>query len=140
MKAISTPHAPGAIGPYSQAISAGGFVFLSGQIPLNPKSGVMIRDEEGFQDRAKANPGGQVALETEQVMRNLQAVLEAAGLSFKNVVRSTIFLSDLSHFAVVNEIYAKHFTEGPPPARATVQVAALPRASLVEIDMIAHAG
>ncbi len=121
---ISTPNAPGAIGPYSQAIKAGGMVFLSGQIPLDPATGQMVE--------------GDVAAQTERVMKNLSAVLEAAGCSFDDVVRTTIFLTNLGDFQVVNEIYGRHFTSNPP-ARATVQVAALPRGSKVEIDAIAIA-
>ena len=121
-QAITTKSAPGAIGPYSQAIKAGGFVFLSGQIPLDPSTGQMVEGD------AKA--------QTEQVMKNLLAVLEAAGCSFDDVVRSTIFLTNLGDFQAVNEVYGKNFTTAPP-ARATVQVAALPRGAKVEIDMIA---
>jgi 2-iminobutanoate/2-iminopropanoate deaminase len=119
---ISTKHAPGAIGPYSQAIRAGGFVFLSGQIPLDPATGQVNQ--------------GDIAAQTEQVMKNLGAVLEAAGCSFDSVVRTTIFLTNLADFQVVNETYGKYFKEAPP-ARATVQVAALPRGVNVEIDAIA---
>jgi 2-iminobutanoate/2-iminopropanoate deaminase len=119
---ISTTHAPGAIGPYSQAIKAGGLVFLSGQIPLDPATGQMVT--------------GDVAAQTERVMRNLSAVLEAAGCTFDDVVRTTIFLTNLGDFQVVNETYGRYF-QAVPPARATVQVAALPRGSNVEIDAIA---
>jgi 2-iminobutanoate/2-iminopropanoate deaminase len=121
-QAITTTNAPGAIGPYSQAIKANGFVFLSGQIPLDPASGQMVE--------------GDARAQTEQVMTNLRAVLEASGCTFDDVVRSTIFLTSLGDFQAVNEVYAKHFTAAPP-ARATVQVAALPRGAKVEIDMIA---
>jgi 2-iminobutanoate/2-iminopropanoate deaminase len=115
--AIQTAEAPAAIGPYSQAVSAGNMVFLSGQIPLDPKT-------------------GQIKLETERVLDNLKAVLAAADLTFDNVVRTTIFLTDLNDFAVVNETYGKRFTK-VFPARATVQVAALPKGVRVEIDAIA---
>jgi 2-iminobutanoate/2-iminopropanoate deaminase len=121
-QAITTTNAPGAIGPYSQAIKANGLVFLSGQIPLDPASGQMVE--------------GDAKTQTEQVMKNLRAVLEASGCTFDDVVRSTIFLTSLGDFQAVNEVYAKHFTAAPP-ARATVQVAALPRGAKVEIDMIA---
>ena len=121
---ISTPHAPGAIGPYSQAIKAGGMVFLSGQIPLDPATGQIVE--------------GDVAAQTERVMKNLGAVLEAAECSFDDVVRTTIFFTNLGDFQVVNEAYGRYFTAAPP-ARATVQVAALPRGSKVEIDAIAIA-
>ncbi len=120
--AIHTDSAPKAIGPYSQAIRFGELVFLSGQIGLDPASGQLVS-------------GGTVA-ETEQVMRNLGAVLAAAGLGFGDVVRTTIYLTDLADFATVNEIYGRAFT-APCPARATVGVAALPRGARVEIDAIA---
>jgi 2-iminobutanoate/2-iminopropanoate deaminase len=121
-KIVSTTHAPGAIGPYSQAIESGGFVFLSGQIPLDPATGKMVE--------------GGIADQTERVMKNLAAVLEAAGCTFADVVKTTIFLTDLGDFQAVNEVYGKSFSSAPP-ARATVQVAALPRGSRVEIDAIA---
>jgi 2-iminobutanoate/2-iminopropanoate deaminase len=122
--AIQTKNAPAAIGPYSQAIRAGSMVFLSGQIPLDPATGTLV--------------SGTVAEETERVMENLKGVLEAAELSFENVVRTTIFLTDMADFQAVNEVYGKRFP-GIPPARATVQVAALPRGVRVEIDAIAIA-
>ena len=122
---IATQEAPKAIGPYSQAVRVGELVFLSGQIPLDPATGQVVE--------------GDAAVQTRQVMENLGAVLRAAGVSFSEVVRSTIYLVDLGQFARVNEVYGSYFpTE--PPARATVQVAALPRGASVEIDMIAHAG
>jgi 2-iminobutanoate/2-iminopropanoate deaminase len=122
VQAIATQKAPAAIGPYSQAIRASGFVFLSGQIPLDPSTGQMV--EGGIEE------------ETERVLDNLGAVLGAAGLSFDHVVKTTIYLVDLAHFQAVNEMYAKRFLR-TPPARATVQVAALPRGARVEIDAIA---
>jgi 2-iminobutanoate/2-iminopropanoate deaminase len=119
---ISTDHAPGAIGPYSQAIQAEGkFLFLSGQIPLTP-TGELITGDIGEQ--------------TAQVMSNLQAVLEAAGLTFANVVKTTVLLSSMDHFVTVNAIYGSHFTENPP-ARATYAVAGLPRGVDIEIEAIA---
>lgn len=124
-ESITTPHAPAAIGPYTQAIRAGGLVYLSGQIPLDPKTGQLVQ--------------GDVRVQTEQVMKNLEAVLSAAGTSFAKVVRATIFLADLSDFATVNEIYGRRFEGVAPPSRSTVQVAALPRGAKVEIDMIALA-
>jgi 2-iminobutanoate/2-iminopropanoate deaminase len=124
MQAISTPFAPAAIGPYSQAVVAGGFIFLSGQIPLDPKTGELVT--------------GDIRLETERVLDNLQAVLIAANASFDQIVRTTIFLTNLGDFQVVNEIYGARF-KGTPPARATVQVSALPRGCRVEIDAIAVA-
>jgi 2-iminobutanoate/2-iminopropanoate deaminase len=122
---ITTDDAPKAIGPYSQAVRVGTLVFLSGQIPLDPKTGEVVL--------------GDVADQTRRVMDNLAAVLRAAGVSLSEVVRSTIYLTNLADFTKVNEVYGSYFpTE--PPARATVQVAALPRGASVEIDMIAHAG
>ena len=122
MKAITTTSAPAAIGPYSQAVRVSNFVFLSGQIPLDPSTGKMV--------------SGGIAEETTRVMANLGAVLAAAGFTFANVVKTTIYLTDLADFQVVNDTYAKAFT-GTPPARATVQVSALPRGASVEIDAIA---
>jgi 2-iminobutanoate/2-iminopropanoate deaminase len=119
---IHTDSAPKAIGPYSQAIRAGGLVFLSGQIPLDPATGKLVE--------------GDVAVQAERVMENLAAVLAGAGLGFAQVVKTTIYLSDLSDFATVNEIYGRRFAEAPP-ARSTVQVAGLPRGARVEIDLIA---
>jgi 2-iminobutanoate/2-iminopropanoate deaminase len=121
---ISSSWAPAAIGPYSQAIRAGGMVFLSGQVALDPASGEMV----GV---------GDVRAQTEQVMKNLAAVLEAAGVGFASVVKATIFVTDLADFTTVNEAYARRFEGMAPPARATVQVAALPRGAKVEIEMIA---
>lgn len=122
---LSTPHAPAAIGPYSQAVEAGGMVFLSGQIPLDPTTGAMVE--------------GDVAAQAERVMQNLEAVLAAAGLTFAHVVRCTIYLTNLGDFATVNEVYGQRFP-ADPPARATVQVAALPKGAQVEIDAIAVCG
>lgn len=122
---LSTSHAPAAIGPYSQAVEAGGMVFLSGQIPLDPTTGAMVE--------------GDVAAQAERVMQNLEAVLAAAGLTFAHVVRCTIYLTNLGDFATVNEVYGKRFP-AEPPARATVQVAALPKGAQVEIDAIAVRG
>lgn len=123
MKRIfSSPGAPAAIGPYSQAVEAGGMVFLSGQIPLHPATGEMVE--------------GDVVAQAERVLLNLEAVLGAAGLGFGHVVRTTIYLTNLADFARVNEVYARRFPS-EPPARVTVQVAALPRGAQVEIDAIA---
>jgi 2-iminobutanoate/2-iminopropanoate deaminase len=122
-KAVSTTRAPQAIGPYSQAIRAGDLLFVSGQIPLDPSSGTVV--------------SGDVAAQTHRVMQNVQAVLEAAGASLDAVVKTTIYLVDLGDFAVVNEVYGGYFT-APAPARATVQVARLPREVRVEIDAIAR--
>jgi 2-iminobutanoate/2-iminopropanoate deaminase len=122
---IATPHAPAAIGPYSQAVvaEAARLVFCSGQIALDPANGVLV-GEHDIQDQ------------TRQIIENLRAVLEAAGSSLSRVVRTTIFLTDLGDFAAVNEVYASYFAEDRP-ARATVQVAALPRGARIEIDAIA---
>jgi len=122
MQSIATKSAPIAIGPYSQAVRSAGFVFLSGQIALDPGTGEMIV--------------GDVRAEAERVMENLSAVLKAAGLSFDHVAKTTIYLVDLVDFAAVNEVYGKRFGHSLP-ARATVQVAALPRGARVEIDAIA---
>jgi 2-iminobutanoate/2-iminopropanoate deaminase len=119
---ISSPDAPKAIGPYSQAIRAGNLLFLSGQIPLDPASGNVI--------------DGDVTAQTERVLSNITAVLQAAGATFANVVRTTVFLADMNEFAAMNAVYGKHVVD-PPPARSTVQVARLPKDVRVEIDVIA---
>jgi 2-iminobutanoate/2-iminopropanoate deaminase len=119
---VATDLAPAAIGPYSQAVQAGSLLFLSGQIPLDPSSGDMTPDD--------------VEAQTHRVMRNLQAVLAAAGTSLATVVKTTIYLTDMADFAVVNRIYGEYFSP-PFPARATVAVNALPRGARVEIDAIA---
>jgi 2-iminobutanoate/2-iminopropanoate deaminase len=123
-KTISTKDAPAAIGPYSQALRSGGFVFCSGQIPLDPKTGEIV--------------SGDIKAQTRRVMDNIAAVLKAEGLTFQNVVKTTIFLTDLGDFQNVNEIYGSYF-KNDPPARSTVQVAALPRGANVEIEVIAAA-
>src|SRR4051812_40630275 len=123
MKPISTTDAPAAIGPYSQAIHAGDLVFLSGQVPIDPKTGELV--------------GGDISAQTERVLDNLGAVLAAAGCGFGDVVKTTIYLVDLADFQAVNQTYAKRFTAAPP-ARATVQVSALPKGARVEIDAIAR--
>jgi 2-iminobutanoate/2-iminopropanoate deaminase len=120
--AIATHDAPAAIGPYSQAVRAGDLLFLSGQIPLDPATGQIV--------------AGDVVAQTDRVMHNLRAILEAAGCALADVVRTTIYLVDLAQFAAVNEAYGRFF-EPPYPARATVQVAALPRGAQVEIDAVA---
>jgi 2-iminobutanoate/2-iminopropanoate deaminase len=121
---IKTESAPAAIGPYSQAVRAGGFVFASGQIPTDPKTGVFVE--------------GGIVEQTHQVMRNLKALLEAAGTSLEGVVKTTVFLADMGDFSAMNEVYGQYFSENPP-ARATVQAAGLPRDALVEIEVIALA-
>ena len=125
MDALSTKDAPSAIGPYSQAIRAGDFLFVSGQIPLDPATGTIV-------------PGG-IAEQTHRVLQNLGGILRAAGIGFDRVVKTTVYLTDLTDFAAMNEIYATYFPT-PAPARATVQVARLPRDVRVEIDLIAHLG
>jgi 2-iminobutanoate/2-iminopropanoate deaminase len=121
---IQTAEAPQAIGPYSQAIKTGGFVYASGQIPIDPKTGQFV-------------PGG-IAEQTEQVLRNLSAVLEAAGSGLDRVIKTTVYLTDMQEFGAMNEVYGKFFGS-EPPARATVQAAALPINAKVEIDCIAAA-
>ena len=121
-QAISSSDAPKAIGPYSQAIRAGNLLFLSGQIPLDPSTGNIV--------------DGDITAQTERVFQNITAVLKAAGASFENVVRTTVFLADMNEFAAMNAVYGK-FVVDPPPARSTVQVARLPRDVRVEIDVIA---
>jgi 2-iminobutanoate/2-iminopropanoate deaminase len=125
MEKIATDKAPAAIGPYSQGVRAGNFVFFSGQIPLNPRTGELVE--------------GGIREQTEQVMANMKEALVAAGLTFAQVVKTTIFLTNLADFTLVNDIYGRFFGE-TPPARATVQVAALPRGAAVEIEWIAFCG
>jgi 2-iminobutanoate/2-iminopropanoate deaminase len=121
---IQTDNAPAAIGPYSQAIKAGGFVFVSGQIPIDPRTGQFV--------------AGGIAEQTQQVLKNLSALLEAAGSSIDRVVKTTVFLADMKDFTGMNEVYATFFS-GAPPARATVAAAGLPRDARVEIEAIALA-
>jgi 2-iminobutanoate/2-iminopropanoate deaminase len=123
-KIISTSEAPAAIGPYSQAVRSGNFLFCSGQIPLDPKSGQIV--------------SGDIGTQTRRVLDNIGAVLEAEGLVFENIVKTTIFLTDLGDFQIVNEIYGSYFKQ-QPPARSTVQVSALPKGAKVEIEVIAVA-
>jgi len=120
--AIQTDKAPAAVGPYSQAIVANGMVFTAGQVPLDPSTGKLVE--------------GDIRAQTTQVLKNVQAVLEAAGSSLDKVVKTTVFLKDLNDFAAMNETYAQFFTN-QPPARSTVQVARLPLDALVEIETIA---
>ena len=119
---VSTEKAPGAIGPYSQAIKTGGMIFCSGQIPIDPETGEFVSNDIGEQ--------------TDQVLKNLSAVLEAGGTNLGNVVKTTVFLSDMSDFAAINEDYGRYF-DSNKPARATVQAARLPRHAKVEIECIA---
>nr|WP_294935844.1 RidA family protein [uncultured Flavobacterium sp.] len=122
-KIIFTEKAPAPIGPYSQAVMVGNTLYTSGQIAINPENGHLILTN--------------VTVETKQVMENLKAVLEAAGMTFENVIKTSIFLSDMDDFAKVNEMYGSYFSEETAPARETVQVAALPKFVNVEISMIA---
>jgi 2-iminobutanoate/2-iminopropanoate deaminase len=121
-KVISTAEAPQAIGPYSQAIEAGGFVFVSGQIPLIPATGELVE--------------GSVEVQTARVLENLKAILEAAGSSLESVVKTTVYITNMDDFAKVNGIYGQYFQENPP-ARVCVEVSKLPKGALVEIDVIA---
>lgn len=122
---VSTPSAPKAIGPYSQAIVHNGLVYLSGQIPLDPVTGELV--------------SGDIAAQTERVLENLKAVLEASGSSLDKVLKTTVFLKDMGEFTQMNQVYGRYFTSAPP-ARSTVQAARLPRDVSVEIDAIAVAG
>ena len=125
LKKVTTEHAPGAIGPYSQGIIANGFLFTAGQIPLDPAAGKIVE--------------GGIVEQTNQVMQNLQEVLRAAGVTWAEVVKTTVFLQDLAHFPTVNEVYGKWLGDARP-ARSTVQVSALPRGAMVEIDVVAVVG
>lgn len=122
IEAVSTEHGPKAIGPYSQAIKANGFVFVSGQVAFDPATGAIVE--------------GAIARQTERVIENLKAILEAAGSGLNKAVKTTVFLKDMNDFAAMNEVYARYFTTSPP-ARATVGVARLPRDVRVEIELIA---
>jgi len=122
LQPVSTTEAPGAIGPYSQAIKANGFLFASGQIPLDPTTGTITE--------------GGITAQAHQVLQNLGAVLQAAGLSYDRVVKTTVYLASMADFPAVNDVYATYFP-APAPARATIQAAALPKGVLVEIDLIA---
>ncbi len=123
LETVQTPHAPAAIGPYSQAVVSDGWVFCSGQIPLDPATMELV--------------GGDVAAQTDRVLNNLKAVLEAAGASLQTVVKTTVFLSDMALFGPMNEVYGRHFAEHRP-ARATVAVRTLPRNVDVEIECVAR--
>ena len=122
-QAITSSGAPAAIGPYSQAIKAGDFLFLSGQIPLDPATGKLVE--------------GSIGDQTHRVLRNLSAILEAAGASFAQVVKTNVYLADMADFGAMNEIYGTYFPQ-PAPARATIQAARLPRDVKVEIDLVAY--
>jgi len=121
--AISTQHAPAAIGPYSQAIAFNGMLYLSGQIPLNPESGELA--------------GEDIESQTQQVLKNIDAILTAAGTSKHHIVKTTIFITNMNHFAQVNALYESYLSGTVFPARSTIEVSALPKGSLVEIELIA---
>ena len=119
---VLTDRAPKPIGPYSQAIKANGFLYISGQVPLDPKSGEFV--------------GGDIRQQTERVMENLRGICEAAGTNLHHAVKATVFLKEMNDFGAINEVYARYFSAAPP-ARTTVQAAALPKSALVEIDLVA---
>ncbi len=121
-KVINTPKAPAAIGPYSQAVEAGGLIFISGQLPIDPATGIMAPAE--------------IKVQTEAVIKNLEGILLSEGLTLGNIVKTTVFMADLGQFAQMNAVYGGFFS-ATPPARATVEVKALPKAALVEIEAIA---
>ncbi len=121
---IHSDHAPAALGPYSQAIRAGNTIYTAGQVGLDPATGQLVE--------------GSVVEQTGRALQNLSAVLEAAGSSLHDVVKTTVFLSDMAHFAAMNEVYKGYFSESHPPARSTVQVAGLPKNALVEIECVAE--
>ena len=121
-KVITTSEAPKAVGPYSQAVAVGNFLFAAGQIPLDPATGELIE--------------GDVTVQTDRVLQNVAGVLRANGMTFANVVKSTVFMVDLANFAAMNAVYSKYFSE-PFPARSTIQVAALPKGAQVEIEVVA---
>lgn len=122
MKQVKTAHAPAAIGPYSQGLIANGFLYSAGQIPLDPATAELAATD--------------IVGQTEQVLKNLDAILDQAGLAWKDVIKTTVYLTDLAHFPTVNEVYGKWIGEARP-TRSTVQVAALPRGALIEMDLIA---
>ena len=126
IKAVHSEDAPRAIGPYSQAVSAGDFVFVSGQIGMDPSSGGIVE--------------GDIRNQTAQVLNNIRAILVSAGLSMENVVKAEVFLKDMNDFTAMNEVYASYFSGGIKPARAAVQVARLPRDVLIEISCVAYRG
>ncbi|OGS12456.1 MAG: reactive intermediate/imine deaminase [Elusimicrobia bacterium RIFOXYA2_FULL_58_8] len=121
-KIISTGNAPAAIGPYSQAVEAGGLIFISGQLPINPATGAMAAPE--------------IKAQTEAILKNIEGILKQEGLELGNIVKTTVFMADLGQFAQMNEVYSKFFPANPP-ARATIEVKALPKAALIEIEAVA---
>lgn len=122
MKVINTPNAPAAIGPYSQAIEVNGFVYTSGQLPINPETGNFAGDD--------------IKSQADQSLKNIKAILEEAGLTMQNVVKTTVFLADMSDFTAMNEVYSTYFSQ-PYPARSAVAVKTLPKNALVEIECVA---
>lgn len=122
-KIINTPNAPAPIGPYNQAVLSGNTLYISGQIAFNPKTGALVLDD--------------IKTETKQVMENLKAILKEANMTFEHVLKTTIFISDMNNFSLINEVYGSYFNEATAPARETVQVARLPKDVNVEISMIA---
>ena len=125
IRAIATDGAPQPVGPYSQAVAAGGFVFCAGQIPLDPRTGKLVE--------------GPIDVQTTRVLENVKAVLEAAGSGLDQVVKTSVFLADLADFGAMNEVYARYFSADPKPARTTIQAAALPARARVEIEVVAVA-
>lgn len=125
VEVISTTKAPGAVGPYSQAIKAGDFLFASGQVPLDPEKGKIV--------------GGGITAQAEQCMKNVGAILEAAGLSYDDVVKTTVYLTNINFFGAVNEVYAKYFQKNLP-ARSCVEISQLPKGAYVEVEVIAYCG
>jgi 2-iminobutanoate/2-iminopropanoate deaminase len=125
VEVISTTKAPGSVGPYSQAIKAGDFLFASGQIPINPEKGKIV--------------GGGIAAQAEQSMKNVGAILEAAGLSYDDVVKTTVYLTNMNFFGAVNEVYAKYFQKNLP-ARSCVEISKLPKDVFVEVEVVAYCG
>lgn len=125
LSGISTASAPAALGPYTQAIRAGQFLFVSGQVPIDPATGQLV--------------GGSIADQTRRALENIGAILQAGGASFQQVVRSTVYLADLGDFSAMNDVYATFFT-APQPARSTIQAARLPRDARIEVDVIAFLG
>ncbi len=123
-KQIATGRAPKAVGPYSQAVSTGGFLFVSGQIPLDPETGKIVE--------------GAIEEQADRVFQNIRAILNEAGLGFPDVVSATVYLADIGDFAAVNEVYARYFSEGVLPARSAVQIGALPKQASIEISCVAQ--
>lgn len=136
---ISTKNAPAAVGPYSQAIKVGDFLFASGQIGINPATGKIVSD--GLIASAVGKVTGQAVIDqADQVLKNIGAILAEAGLTYDDVVKTTVFLADIEHFGIVNEVYNNYFVNAPLPARSCVEVANLPKDALIEIEVIAYCG